>query len=82
MFLNDHRNRLQQSAVPVLFMDAPPPPAPRPIPKLQMIQSPHKLAERMVIKLNYNNFGSPEKYICFVHLHRDSIIIMNRISRE
>lgn len=29
MFLNDYRNRLQNTAIPVLFLDAPPPPPPR-----------------------------------------------------
>lgn len=29
MFLNDYRNRLQNTAIPVLCLDAPPPPPPR-----------------------------------------------------
>lgn len=29
MFLNDYRNRLQNTAIPILCLDAPPPPPPR-----------------------------------------------------
>lgn len=59
MFLNDYRNRLQQSAVPILFLEAPVEP---PLPAVTMTAVP--AAQRPVPKLQPMHH-SPPKMVCF-----------------
>lgn len=50
MFLNDYRNRLHTTAVPVLLLDPVPPPLPvvrRPVPKLKIMLTPPKMSPTM-----------------------------------
>ncbi len=69
MFLNDYRNRLQNTAIPVLCLDAPPPPprAPRPPNQLKIVGK-HLMLVRFLlimlvvrIALTTFAFGSTEK---------------------